>query len=254
MRQATENTDLDRALNRLDQIRPWLPELLARLESFVDLPSGSPALDVGSASGAMLVALAENGYSASGVEPYGPARMVSEELAAHTGLNLTVRSGSGEEIPYGDNSFQLITMISVLEHTDDPYQVLSECFRVLRPGGGLYFTTTDILCPRQNEIDRFPLFPWYPPPVQRKIMILARDRYPHLVGHTTRPAMHWFRHRQVRGWLEEIGYNQTIERWQLHASRAQGRRGQAIRLIAAHKSLRLIGNTIVGEMGYLAIK
>jgi SAM-dependent methyltransferase len=45
----------------------------------------------------------------------------------------------GENLPFLDGSFELVFSSTVLEHTDDPWQVLAEAIRVLRPGGYLQF-------------------------------------------------------------------------------------------------------------------
>ena len=43
-------------------------------------------------------------------------------------------------LPFGDNSFDIITMTEVLEHLHHPGRALSEITRVLRPGGRLLIT------------------------------------------------------------------------------------------------------------------
>jgi 2-polyprenyl-3-methyl-5-hydroxy-6-metoxy-1,4-benzoquinol methylase len=43
-------------------------------------------------------------------------------------------------LPFEDESFDLITMLAVLEHLDHPLEILKECARVLRPHGGLVIT------------------------------------------------------------------------------------------------------------------
>ena len=42
-----------------------------------------------------------------------------------------------EELPFKDNSIDVVTMLSVLEHVDNPFYVFSEIERVLKPGGCL---------------------------------------------------------------------------------------------------------------------
>jgi SAM-dependent methyltransferase len=41
----------------------------------------------------------------------------------------------------GDSTTALVVLAEVLEHVREPQQVLSECYRVLRPGGLLAITT-----------------------------------------------------------------------------------------------------------------
>ena len=50
-------------------------------------------------------------------------------------------AGAGERLPFADGSFDLVTLAWVLEHLDEPQQVLRELRRVLRPGGRVVFLT-----------------------------------------------------------------------------------------------------------------
>ena len=49
--------------------------------------------------------------------------------------------GSILEIPFKDNSFDIIVSSEVIEHVPDPYHAIQELFRVLKPGGTLVLTT-----------------------------------------------------------------------------------------------------------------
>jgi ubiquinone/menaquinone biosynthesis C-methylase UbiE len=46
-----------------------------------------------------------------------------------------------EDLPFSDNSFDLVTANMVLEHLEEPRRVIIETFRVLRPGGHFVFVT-----------------------------------------------------------------------------------------------------------------
>jgi SAM-dependent methyltransferase len=45
------------------------------------------------------------------------------------------KTGTGESIPYTDETFELVFSDNVLEHLSDPKKVFSEILRVLKPGG-----------------------------------------------------------------------------------------------------------------------
>lgn len=86
-------------------------------------------LDVGCGTGANLVMLSKYG-DAEGVD-------VSEDALAfcrERGLD-KVRLGAGEELPYDDGTFDLVTALDVVEHMDDDLAGLKEMRRVLRTGG-----------------------------------------------------------------------------------------------------------------------
>ena len=86
-------------------------------------------LDVGCGTGANLMMLSQYG-DAEGVD-------VSEDALAfcrERGIE-KVRLGAGEELPYEDGTFDLVTAFDVVEHMDNDLAGLSEMRRVLRPGG-----------------------------------------------------------------------------------------------------------------------
>ena len=86
-------------------------------------------LDVGCGTGANLLMLSEYG-EAEGVD-------ISEDALAfcrERGLD-KVRLGAGEQLPYEDGTFDLVTALDVVEHMDDDLAGLREMRRVLRPGG-----------------------------------------------------------------------------------------------------------------------
>ncbi len=47
----------------------------------------------------------------------------------------------GEYVPFPDDSFDLVVMSQVIEHTQYPFKVVEECYRLLKPGGKLYVST-----------------------------------------------------------------------------------------------------------------
>ncbi len=105
-------------------------------------------LDVGCGTGANLLMLSKYG-EAEGVD-------VSEDALAfcrERGLD-KVRLGAAEELPYEDNSFDLVTAFDVVEHMDDDLAGLSEMQRVLRPGGRvlLFVPTFMFLWGLQDEV------------------------------------------------------------------------------------------------------
>ena len=50
-----------------------------------------------------------------------------------------------QAMPYADASFDLVVHSDTLEHVPDPARALTECRRVLRPGGALCFTVPTIV-------------------------------------------------------------------------------------------------------------
>jgi len=59
----------------------------------------------------------------------------------HSGLNVVFNRHGVQQLPYGDDSFDVVFANHMLYHVTDVPQALSEIRRVLRPGGRLYAAT-----------------------------------------------------------------------------------------------------------------
>ena len=98
------------------------------------LPERASILDAGCGSGRTLVELVDYG-TVSGIELDAEAA----HMARGRGLGDVV-AGRLEELPWPDQSFDLIACLDVIEHTPDDHRTLSELLRVCRPGGFLLVT------------------------------------------------------------------------------------------------------------------
>jgi SAM-dependent methyltransferase len=62
----------------------------------------------------------------------------------------------GERLPFKDDSFDTVLMISSLEHFEDDHATLEDCRRILRPGGRVLITTDSQ--PTEPGLPLIPIF------------------------------------------------------------------------------------------------
>lgn len=96
-------------------------------------------LDVGSGLGDLLAEAMRRGWRAAGVEPNAWAADQADEVAP----DATDVYGI-EDFTFGEQQFDLVTCVDVIEHLRRPDEVLLTLHRSLRPGGGLVMTTPNI--------------------------------------------------------------------------------------------------------------
>ncbi|MEW6618118.1 MAG: class I SAM-dependent methyltransferase [bacterium] len=96
-------------------------------------------LDVGCALGFFIELLKKQGYEAKGVEFSNDAAEYAREE-----LGLEVFTGSVEEIGFETQSFNLVTMLDVLEHVVSPNGILKEVNRILKKEGLVLATVPNV--------------------------------------------------------------------------------------------------------------
>src|SRR5262249_33196441 len=105
------------------------------LESFM---RGARIADVGCGTGHRVIPLAKHfGASAYvGIDQSLESLRIANNLAKEVDLqDMIVREGDIFNIPYADQSFDIVICQGVLHHTSDPYQGFKELVRICRPGG-----------------------------------------------------------------------------------------------------------------------
>jgi SAM-dependent methyltransferase len=121
------------------------PEILNRIAAYWKLPANPLVLDVGSGVGNFVVNCRGNGIRAFGVEPdrIGHTTALTSIQIAKRRVDFSVFASSvGEQLPFRDATFDLVTLNQVIEHVQNQSAVLAEALRVVKPGGAVY-----VACP-----------------------------------------------------------------------------------------------------------
>jgi SAM-dependent methyltransferase len=129
--------------------RPGIGGVLRRRLSWVldCLPAGriESMLEVGYGSGVFQYELVERASLCVGVDLHPNAGRVKRRLS-EDGIEASLIQADATRLPFGDEAFQVVVVVSVIEHTADPMRCLFNCGRVLRRGGRLI-----CLIPRQMK-------------------------------------------------------------------------------------------------------
>ena len=116
-------------------------ELLDRFLKKQDNLRGKKLLEIGSGFGIFnVIARKEYGIDAWGIEPssddFDDAFIISQKILRDNDLTInTIVNAHGENLPFPDNSFDIVYSTNVLEHTKDPEKVIREAIRVCKRGG-----------------------------------------------------------------------------------------------------------------------
>jgi SAM-dependent methyltransferase len=103
------------------------------LDRVIEPDGQKEVLDIGCGAGNMFHHLARYG-TVVGVDNNPKPLLVARERG------YDVREGAAEDLPFEDESFDLVSLLDTVEHCDDDIAVLRECYRVCAPGGHLVVT------------------------------------------------------------------------------------------------------------------
>lgn len=168
--------------------------------------------DVGCGAGTQSFQWAALGHHAHGVDVNERLIRLARQRAEDKGFEVDFRVGSATDVPWESGSMDVCLLSELLEHVPDWEACLTEAARVLKPGGFLYLSTTNKLCPVQEEFD-LPGYSWYPRPLKRHYEKLAVTTRPELVQHATYPAVNWFTPYQLKRELRSRGFRNAYDRF-----------------------------------------
>jgi 2-polyprenyl-6-hydroxyphenyl methylase/3-demethylubiquinone-9 3-methyltransferase len=104
---------------------------------------GKAVLDVGCGGGYLAEAFARDGYDVTGIDPAANSIASARKHAAAVQLAIDYREGRGEDLPFPDGSFDIVSCCDVLEHVELPDRVIREVSRTLKTGGVFLYDTVN---------------------------------------------------------------------------------------------------------------
>jgi SAM-dependent methyltransferase len=116
--------------HRYTEYAPWMPAVMG----FNDF-AGARLLEVGCGMGTDLLQFARGGAKVTGVDLTPRSIEISRQHLAVYGQRGDFAISDGENLPFADESFDVVYSNGVLHHTPDTAGAVREVHRVVRPGG-----------------------------------------------------------------------------------------------------------------------
>ncbi len=118
----------------MEQERDKLEPFIAEFARF-DQAAGLRVLEVGVGPGNDFVRWVRGGARATGVDLTAAGVELTRERLALEGLQAEVVQADAEQLPFEDNTFDLVYSYGVLHHTPNTNRAIGQVWRVLKPGG-----------------------------------------------------------------------------------------------------------------------
>ncbi len=169
--------------------------------------------DIGCNAGTQSRCWLEDSHNVSGLDISEGLITLARERNAQFGERANFSVGSATRLPWQDQRFDVVLLPELLEHVDDWQSCINEAVRVLKPGGTIFLSTTNCLCPVQQEFD-LPMYSWYPGSLKKYFVKKSLTTSRHLVNFTSFPAIHWFSPYGLKAYLRRRGVS-ALDRFDL---------------------------------------
>lgn len=209
--------------------------------------------DIGCGAGTQSRLWAQLGHQVFGLDVNAPLIEVAKRRAREDGQEIAFDVGSATDLPYADSSMDVALLPELLEHVVNWQGCLNEAMRILKPGGLLFLSTTNWLCPIQQEYT-LPMYSWYPGFMKRRYERLAVTTRPEIANHCTYPAVNWFSYYSLAAYLEKNGFR-CMDRFDLLETEGQSvLRRVCVPMIRAIPPLRFLGHVLTPASIVFAVK
>lgn len=112
-----------------------------RLNYILSYIQSGKALDVGCGGGILSSALAES-FEVTGIDTDKALLDIARQHASSNLLSIQYQHQLLSELtPSQENTFDLVTCLEVLEHVDNPEQMITDIASIVKPGGYVFFST-----------------------------------------------------------------------------------------------------------------
>jgi 2-polyprenyl-3-methyl-5-hydroxy-6-metoxy-1,4-benzoquinol methylase len=132
-----ENGNYKALLTFSEQYRRVYRDYVSWMRRHVQL-TGARSLDVGCFTGELVATMLDAGADAHGVELQPEAVAIAQQRLPNRVFEINIDSGSG---PFADQSLDVVTMMAVIEHVQEPLKLLRRVRSLLKGGGWLFLET-----------------------------------------------------------------------------------------------------------------
>ncbi len=209
--------------------------------------------DIGCNAGTQGTMWAEKGYKVHGIDINEKLIEIARKRAKDKNLGIEFIVGSADNLPWDDASMDVCLVPELLEHVEDWKACVKEFDRILKPNGLLYISTTNKLCPKQQEFD-LPLYSWYPRFLKKYYEKISVTTRPELVSHAKYPAVHWFSYYGFRKYMGARNFD-TYDRFDIMNLEDKGKMiGLVVTILKKIPPLRLLGHIATPSTTIICIK
>lgn len=190
----------------LDSQKPTIENILENIKRFTRVDEHARILEIGVGSGWLQTHFKREGLNVRGLEISPQLIEVAREIGRRYGADLDLELGNIEETEIGVSQYDVVIASSVFEHVEDWRKGVKKIYDALRPGGLLYFDSTNKFSFVSGEYN-FPLYGWMPDSWRYRLRRARQGDDIMKLG----IDFHQFTYPQLRRYFKQVGFATVMD-------------------------------------------
>lgn len=121
-------------------------KIIKVIEKYTSL-SHKKVLDIGCATAGISIAFAKRDARIVGLDITRRVSLMAKRRTYEEGVNVPLLLADGENMPFFNESFEIVVCNNIIEHVPHPKKLVDEIERVLKPGGILFLSAPNKISP-----------------------------------------------------------------------------------------------------------
>lgn len=182
--------------------------IMRPIRRFARVDSQTRMLEVGTGTGWFPILCQLEGLQCRGIEISPQLIAYAREAGKALGVEPDIQLGNLEDIDLGESVYDVIVCSNVFEHVEHWQTGVAKVHRALKPGGMMFFESTNKFSFTSGEYSKFPLYGWLPDSWRYRLRIAVHGADIMKLG----IDFHQFRHSQLRREFEKAGFSRILDR------------------------------------------
>lgn len=208
-----ELADVDRYLRssahlKLEDKRGQYLGYLRPIKKYAKIDASTKMLEVGTGTGWFPTLCKMEGLQCRGLEISPQLIEYARKTAAEYGIDPDIHLGNLEDSDIGDSVYDVIVCSNVFEHVEYWRTGVAKIYRALKPGGVMFFESTNKFSFVSGEYPDFPLYGWLPNRIRYNLRTAVHGPDIMKLG----IDFHQFTHGMLRKEFEKAGFSRIFDR------------------------------------------
>jgi len=223
------------AAQTLDDKRPEFDRLMRYVGKFHPIAPATRMLEVGTGTGAIPILSKLNGLNLKALEISPQLIEHAKQWGRQCGVDIDIELANLETVELGESIYDVIICSSVFEHVEYWEAGLAKICRALKPGGALFWESTNKFALKSGEYPALFFYGWMPDWMRYRFRTLVHGPDIMKLG----IDFHQFTYGRVRTGLRKAGFSEVhdiVDLADINPAHGSLKRG----VVGAAKSSRLV--------------